>query len=247
MSKLASDRRFLEAAVRTHRRLTMAVVAGALAALALAGCRSAPTSAAYVGDSRLTEDQVTKMVDSTNGRITREGVVLTFVLAEACTAFSTEKNFTPNTEQGAQALQSEGLDQSTELGQLRLRMHSCIYGAPDAGTKVSDEDLRWFFDDAVKVGAIQPGVTFEQVKAQLAGSQEVVQTLALRRMWADATEKQDISVSPRYRSLSISVGAPGNVPVVLQLGDTANDSVVDAPTPSATAPAAAGGAGAAQS
>lgn len=232
--------------MRTHRRLTTAAVAGALAALALAGCRSAPSAAAYVGDSRLTEAQVTDMVDSTGGRISREGVVLSFVLANACKQFAADAGFSPNTQQGAQALSTEGLDQSTEIGRLRLEMHSCIYGAPDAGVKVTDEDLRWFYDDAIKYGAIQPNVTFEQVKPELSGSQEVVQTLALRRMWADATAKQDISVSPRYRALSISVGAPGNVPVVLQLGDSANESVVDAPTP-APSETAAGGTGAVQS
>ncbi|NUR74320.1 MAG: hypothetical protein HOU81_26215 [Hamadaea sp.] len=232
--------------MRTHRRLITVAVAGALAALALAGCRSAPTAAAYVGDERLTEAQVTDMVDSTGGKISREGVVLSFVLSEACKQFAADKGFQPNTQQGAQALASEGLDQSTEIGRIRLEMHSCIYGAPDAGTKVSDADLHWFYEDAIRVGALSPDVTFEQVKPEIVGSQEIVQTLALRRMWADATTKQDISVSPRYRSLSISVGSPKNVPVVLQLGDSANDSVVDAPTPAPTQPAA-GGAGAVQS
>jgi hypothetical protein len=220
--------------VRTHRRLTTAAVAAALAALALAGCRSEPTAAAYVGGDRLTETQVTDMVDSTGGKITREGVVLSWVLAEACEGFAADKGFTPNSRSGAQDLVRDGLDTSTELGKLRLRMHSCLEGAPEAGAKASDEDLKWFYDDAVKLGAIEPNVPFEQIKPQLAANMEVAQTLAMRRMWADAVAKQDISVSPRYRALSVSVGAPGNVPVVLPLGDPANTSVVDAPTPAPT-------------
>src|SRR6185369_9622917 len=47
-----------------RRRLTAIAVMGALAVVALAGCRTDAGSAAYVGNTRITTDQVNDVIDS---------------------------------------------------------------------------------------------------------------------------------------------------------------------------------------
>lgn len=250
MSTIARDRALpsalphdpTEDAVRTHRRLTKAVVAGALAAfagLALAGCRTDPAIAAYVGDTTFTEEQVGSLVASGGQGLTREMVVETLVLGQTCRNFAAEKGFQPNAQYGQEALANERIDPNTAFGKERAAMWSCIRATPESAAKVTDEDLQYVYDRLEAAGALREGATFELVKPQLAGDEQVSGSLAFRRLWLDAAAEQDISVNPRYRALSYPIlSNSGTVLIELTLGQPANDAVENAPVATPTAAAA---------
>ncbi|NUT33545.1 MAG: hypothetical protein HOV79_10765 [Hamadaea sp.] len=229
--------------MRTHRRLTKAALAGtlvAVAGLALAGCRTDPAVAAYVGDTVFTEQRVSDLVAAGGQGVSREIVVETLVLGQTCRNFAAEKNFQPNTQAGQQGVAQERIDPDTAFGQERAAMWGCIYATPQSTEKASDEDLRYVYDRLEAAGALKEGATFDLVKPQLAGDEQVSGSLAFRRLWLDAAAGQDISVNPRYRALSYPIlSNSGTVLIELTLGQPANTAVKDAPAPAPTTTAAA--------
>jgi hypothetical protein len=222
--------------VRSYRRFTTAVVLGALVAVSLASCRSAPNVAAYVGSTRFTEAEVDKLVKGAGTGVTRELVVETLVLDQTCKNFATEKGFKPNTANGEQAARQEPITQDSAFAKVRKSMWSCIYGAPQATGEPSEEDLRYAYQSLTDLGLLKPGTTFEQISPQLAQDQQMAGSLAFRRVWLDAAARQHISVNPRYRALTYQlVSYQGKAIITLTLGQPANDAVTDAPAaPTAT-------------
>jgi hypothetical protein len=91
---------------------------------------------------------------------------------------------------------------------------------------------------------------YDQVKKVLT-AETMGSAVAQRDSMAKTADQQHVSVNPRYRDLTlqvpikIAVSAQDQIEsyLTVQLGQTGNSAVVNAPSPPATAPVAAGAGG----
>lgn len=121
----------------------------AVGLVALAGCRSEPGVAAYVGDHAVTEDAVTAIIDDArvnNPAPTEEDaampgqqprlpgrseVVSVLVLNEVCERVSAAENYRPqNVVDPAQIAQGVGMNPETEYVRRTAELYSCLSGIP---------------------------------------------------------------------------------------------------------------------
>lgn len=213
------------------RRLTAA--AGiAVAMLALTACRSEPNVAAYVGDTTFTEAQVTKLLDQVTSvpnaepesLPNRATVVQLLVLDALCQRVAKEKNVTLPPAAAPQPGQPE-------LATIQQRVQSCNQNLPASPVQPTDADLREVYDNGVAVGAIDPAdpaQSFEGLKAQLASGGQVAQALGVRKVLTDASKAADVSVNPRYRTLSYPLLQFNQGPAIsAELGQQASTAVTD--------------------
>ncbi|MEV0329241.1 hypothetical protein AB0H63_22755 [Micromonospora echinospora] len=238
------------------RRL-VAVASVAVGLVALSGCRSEPGVAAYVGDQRITEEAVTRILDELRddaaastpeqpapGQPTgqpgapgeqrlpgRGEVVSTLVLGEVCQRLSADKGYRPQNQVPVeQVSQQLGYPTDTTYPQRVAELYTCLSGVP-SGQPVAPTEQE--MTDLVKAGkaagAIPEEVTVEQAATQLDG-QQLRTALATRNALAEAVEGYDVTVNPRYRPLAFPVlSFAGNVAAVsVPLGEAGSDAVTDA-------------------
>lgn len=236
------------------RGLVPVVALVLLAGGALAGCRSQPTVAAYVGSDEITEKRVTDIIDDFNGQtatpaapaspgeptpappaISRTDVVSTLVLQQVCDQLKAEKQFKTTPVSAADIAQREGLPPASDFAKARADLLSCLSGVePSSGTP-TEKELRDFFGRAVAAHAIDPGTPFESFMQQLSGDeslqQSVSQSLAANRAFTEAAQHTKVSVNPRYRPLEFPIYRlqTGGVLVAVPLGEDALDAVTPAP------------------
>ncbi|SCL18873.1 hypothetical protein [Micromonospora inyonensis] len=236
------------------RRL-VAVASVAVGLVALSGCRSEPGVAAYVGDQRITEDAVTRILDelrddaaaSTPQRPAtdqpagqpgapeqrlpgRSEVVSTLVLGQVCQRLSADKGYRPQNQVPVeQVSQQLGYPTDTTYPQRVAELYTCLSGMP-SGQPVAptEQEMVDLVKAGKKAGAIPEEVTVEQAATQLDG-QQLRSALATRNALAEAVEGYDVTVNPRYRPLSFPVlSFAGNVAAVsVPLGETGSDAVAD--------------------
>ncbi|SDY74169.1 hypothetical protein SAMN05444365_103315 [Micromonospora pattaloongensis] len=221
------------------RRLASIPVITAVGVLALTGCRSEPGVAAYVGDTKITEDRVTAIVDDVaeqlgdNAEIkppSRGVVVSTLVLGEVCKRLNPQPAqpgqpaITP--EQMAQALQ---VPPTTTFAEESARLQTCLMrvraGAPVTPTA---EELAELVRRGREAGAIPAEVTDEQAVQRLDG-ETLRGELARRNALNEAVADHDVTVNPRYRPLEFPLlrFQDNAAAVGVPLGEPGADSVID--------------------
>ncbi|MFI6821795.1 hypothetical protein ACIBJE_12705 [Micromonospora sp. NPDC050187] len=237
------------------RRL-VAVASVAVGLVALSGCRSEPGVAAYIGDQRITEEAVTRILDELRDdaasstpeqpatdqpagqpgapgepRLPGRGeVVSTLVLGEVCQRLSAEKGYRPQNEVPVEQISQQlGYPTNTAYPQRVAELYTCLSGVP-AGAPVAptEQEMTDLVKAGKKAGAIPDEVTVEQAASQLDG-QQLRTALATRNALAEAVEGYDVTVNPRYRPLSFRVlSFPGDVAAVsVPLGEAGSDAVTD--------------------
>ncbi|WBB77448.1 hypothetical protein O7606_14245 [Micromonospora sp. WMMD882] len=235
------------------RRL-VAVASVAVGLVALAGCRSEPGVAAYVGDQRITEDAVTRILDELRTEATgapspeqpaeqpgqpggapagptlppRGQVVSTLVLGEVCERLSAEKGYRPQAEVPVeQVSQQLGFPTDATYPQRVAELYTCLSGVP-SGEPVAptEQEMADLVAAGKRAGAIPPEVTVEQAATQLDG-QQLRSALATRNALAEAIDGYDVTVNPRYRPLAFPVlSFTGDVAAVsVPLGEAGSDAV----------------------
>ncbi|XTZ17644.1 hypothetical protein ACQSSU_09895 [Micromonospora echinospora] len=238
------------------RRL-VAVASVAVGLVALSGCRSEPGVAAYVGDQRITEEAVTRILDELRddaaastpqqpapGQPTgqpgapgeqrlpgRGEVVSTLVLGQVCQRLSAEKGYRPQNQVPVeQVSQQLGYPTDTTYPQRVAELYTCLSGVP-SGQPVAptEQEMADLVKAGKAAGAIPEEVTVEQAATQLDG-QQLRTALATRNALAEAVEGYDVTVNPRYRPLAFPVlSFSGNVAAVsVPLGEAGSDAVTDA-------------------
>ncbi|OZV83373.1 hypothetical protein CA850_06915 [Micromonospora echinospora] len=238
------------------RRL-VAVASVAVGLVALSGCRSEPGVAAYVGDQRITEEAVTRILDELRddaatstpeqpapGQPTgqpgapgeqrlpgRGEVVSTLVLGEVCQRLSADKGYRPQNQVPVeQVSQQLGYPTDTTYPQRVAELYTCLSGVP-SGQPVAptEQEMADLVKAGKAAGAIPEEVTVEQAATQLDG-QQLRTALATRNALAEAVEGYDVTVNPRYRPLAFPVlSFAGNVAAVsVPLGEAGSDAVTDA-------------------
>jgi hypothetical protein len=219
----------MEDAVRSYRRMATVAVLGALAAAALSSCGLKPDTAATVGSTTITEKQVDEVVKSipeqAQGQIGRDQVVQDMVIGAACKQYAAGHGISYDAAQAAAELEQQGLPAGAY--QQVLAQRSACFGAVAGtpGTQPSDEELKQVYDDVVKLNPTLLG-PFDQAKAQLLKEPAIVGAFAAKHVAAEA----DVSVNPRYRTLSVPLVNLGqDVVMQVDLGEPANAAVTDAP------------------
>jgi hypothetical protein len=214
------------------RRLASVAVVASLAVVGLSACRSEPSVAAYLGDSRLTEARVQDVWDEAHDAvvkaaagqapagksgaavtmpITRADVVRTLVSADVLGKVAKAENVSlPADLTLDEYASSLHVPATTEF--IRLYAEADTYvrllrqGITNPAAP-SDADLQEVFNVLAANGQIQEGSTFEQFKTSLPDSnKQLVQTAtAVRQEIAEVAKPLDIKVNPRYQPLGIPV------------------------------------------
>ena len=247
-----------------RRRLTAIAVMGALAVVALAGCRTDAGSAAYVGNTRITTDQVNDVIDSApqlSADLTgaRQEVVNDLVYLAAVQKFAAANKIklTPvddaTREQYAQAYQVPNDAAHRKFIDFEASVSNWTQDLLKAqpGSTPSDADLMRLFNELK--ADFPEGTTFDQAKPTLLNVPNVRQGIELRNGLEKAFQDYDISISPMYtaKCTKAPCAAP-TVPLVSVQGQdgrpitvvslpltegNASPAVVDLPSAVASAPA----------
>ncbi|MEV1288971.1 hypothetical protein [Micromonospora sp. NPDC049679] len=223
------------------RRLVSIPVIAAVGLLALAGCRSEPGVAAYIGDTKITEDRVTAIVDDATTQLgenaeaqppTRAMVVSTLVLREVCDRLNPVPPAgqpTPPPVSPEQLSQNLGVPPTTTLAKESAELQTCLMRI-QAGPPIapSAEQLADVVTRGKAAGAIPPDFPADQAAAQLDGEQ-LRSALASRKAISEAVDRYHVTVNPRYRPLEFPVlRFQGNVTAVgVPIGEAASDAVID--------------------
>jgi len=220
------------------RRLVPVVALALLGALGLAGCRAQPTVAAYVDQTKITEEQVDAMVADAKAKAAtpeeqgtrapgRGDVVSTIVLNQLCDDLQKQQGFNKPPVSTEQIKQSEGTPSSSEFAKIRANLWSCLSGVPVETQEPTDAELRELYNLAKAAGAVD--VPFEDIRAQLAADQSVRQALAIDRTLTEAAKGKDITVNPRYRPLMFPVFTlqSGEAIVSIPMGELGSGAVRD--------------------
>jgi hypothetical protein len=225
-------------ACRRSRLPRVALVLAVGVGLVLAGCRSSPTVAAYVGSTAISEAQVDTVIANARAAAaaepgtappSRSAVVTTLVLDRVCHSEQAKRGFADNPISVDQIRQLENVPANSDYATARSSVYSCLAGVPvsDAGA-ASQAELRDIYDRAKAKGLVS--VPFEQIKAQLAADSGVQQALAVNRELTALVQHGDVTVNPRYRPMEFPISdlGSGQTLIALPVGEPPSDAVHDA-------------------
>lgn len=200
---------------RTRRRLMAVAALGVLAAGALAGCRSETGTAAYVGDTRITEAHIDSVVDTvridgldvTNdvrGNL-RQYAVRNLAFIALAEQYAASKNITLKPLTDAQAVQFVqgrfNLPPTAASAQFfrdwaQADLDETTLVAAETPVTPTDQQLRDIYARGVAGGVT--AAPYPQVKAQIENITGLGQALALQAGLAKIGQGNDIQVNPRY-------------------------------------------------
>ena len=199
------------------RRVAVVAVLAVLGALALAGCRSQPGVAYYIGDAKVSESRIDQLardakakVDDYNRKLVDEqgpqaqllpvpggdDIVAALVTREVVRRVADELDARPESSGSPQGPQSEYNRADAEtvayLNAIAVSMQDSRPPAP------SDDDLRATFDRAVALRIVGPG-DFAQFKQEILQSPNVPLVFAVRAKVMAAAARYRVTVNPRYQ------------------------------------------------
>jgi hypothetical protein len=197
------------------RRLASVALAASLAATGLAGCRSAPSVAAYVGQNRISEDRVSAVYDDARDNavkpaadqqaapaIRRQDVVDTLVGLDVMRAIARQRGISPTALDAARVAQAVGLKADAEY----VRLYGEYRGLFDAVTsrakpaQPTAADLRDVYNRLTAGGANPNGASFEQFSSAISDTdrQTLAQNIGVRNDLLPQIAKLNTVVNPRY-------------------------------------------------
>ncbi|HEY0696433.1 MAG TPA: hypothetical protein VGD43_01315 [Micromonospora sp.] len=240
--------------LRARRLVAAATVAVGL--VALTGCRSEPGVAAYVGDKKITEEAVTRIVDELRDTVPssaeeeghfegdghdhsggqdaavnlpqRTEVVNLLVLTDLCRRVSEDNGYRPRSQVvPEQWAERLRLPAESTYVQRKAQFDTCLSGLPvDLSARPSEEEFTEVITAAKQAGL--PELSRAEAIQQLDG--ELLRTaLATKRALAGAMESYPVTVNPRYRPLDFPVLSfqSGPAAVSVRLADGTGSPVVE--------------------
>jgi hypothetical protein len=219
------------------RRVSQVAVLALVGVATLTGCRTEPTVAAYVDQTKITEAQVDRLIaDATRAAAKpeergtaapgRSDVVATLVLGRVCEDVRAKLGFAKQPVSTEQVRQSEGVPSVSRYAQLRADLYSCLTAVPYADQTPTEAELRDIYDRAVAAGLV--GQSYEETREQLLSDQGIVQRIAIDRAMTQAAKDANVSVNPRYRPLEFPLIPVENGSIMeVALGELASDAVRD--------------------
>ncbi len=235
------------------RRVAPIVALVLLGGVVLSGCRSQPDVAAYVGSNKITEAQVTKIVDDFRERTTppaqagttatptgqnlpRSSVVTALVVRSVCAKLREERDFATKPTTAQQLVEGTSISPDTEYVKVLADMLTCVSGLEVPGGTPSEEQLRDLYDNAAANNLVDPVTQpFDAVKASLASDPGIQQKAAVQRALAEGAKVTDVVINPRYRPLQYAVNLQEGVFFTVPLGEPGMDVVTPAPATADTA------------
>lgn len=202
--------------------------------------------AAYVGDTAITEDQVTEIVEDLGQKLeelgqpgndsgaslpSRDHVLTVLVVAEVCERVSAEEGYRPREQASAEAVSQEsGFPADASYVQHRVELATCLSGIPsDPSVAPTEEEMADLLARAREVGAIRPETSDEDAVKMLDGEQ-LRSALSFRNILADAATRHEVTINPRYSQLEFPIlnfGGAGGTAVSLLLGASDSGAVAD--------------------
>jgi hypothetical protein len=203
------------------RRVTSLLVLLALGGLALAGCRSNPTIAAYVGSTQYSEERVTAIADEADAKlralaeqagaprparpVSEQQVVTALVSRDVLRELAREKQVTPVSVQADRIAQQVRVPADTEYVKVLAERDGYTLGLLRQAPSVepSEAALREAYDN---LGGAQLG-SFDKFKASLTDQEmELVgRSAAVRDEIAAQARKLDVVVNPKFGPAVLSL------------------------------------------
>jgi hypothetical protein len=200
-----------------RRRVVVAVAIGLTAIGLLSACRMDAGSAAFVGNSRITEAYVDKVASSVPQSATSISVNQARDLAVTYTTFNAlaehiakDKGYArpaPTTEQISTIVTDFNIPvaQSSTNEFVKVLAQANAWENFLAGKAASvtptDPELKQVYDNLVAQGVItptDPGSSFSELKSAIAGLQGIGNAVTLQRQLEVAAKKYDLDINPRY-------------------------------------------------
>jgi hypothetical protein len=222
------------------RRVAVAVLT-LCGGLIISGCRSQPTVAAYAGNEQITEQQLDAIVNqlratpqqNPQGQApsaipSRQEVLTDWALRRTCEAAQAGKpNATQEIKPEEVVAAAPGWKDTTFATE-RAKMQTCLSRASvGAGGAPTDAELKDIWDRAVARQLVRPGVTFDQIKDQLAGAPEVRQAVAVKHEIEGWGKAGNLTVNPKFQPLEFQVSDLGSQQplVIAVVGQAGSDAV----------------------
>jgi hypothetical protein len=195
------------------RRLAVAVAI--LSVAGLAGCRSAPSVAAYVGQGRISEDRVSAVLDEARANtitpsagqpradaLKRQDVVDTLVGLDVMREIARQRSLSPTALDAAQVSQGIGIKANAEYVRLYSEYRGLL-NAVGAGAKPAqptEADLRDVYNRLTAGGANPNSASFEQFSTGISAQdrQTLAQNVGLRNDLQPQIAKLNTVVNPKY-------------------------------------------------
>jgi hypothetical protein len=192
------------------RRVAFLAVLGLAGCLALAGCRSQPSVAAYVGNHRYSQADVDRILKQVKDKpepavpVTRQRIVRLLVLRDLAQRMVTERKIEVKPFRGdfGQALNLPGDSELVKLYQSFYELRSVLEAVAPPG-KVDDDDLLGFYRAGVDAGVFPPGASADQVRQGLAGNQNVLAIFGLRDLLSAEGDREHVRLNPRFGPLAL--------------------------------------------
>jgi hypothetical protein len=197
------------------RRLTTIAVTATVAVAGLAGCRSAPSVAAYVGQHRISEDRVSAVYDEAHNdaipaaagqqgppAIKRQDVVDTLVGLDVLREIARQRGLSPTGLNAGQVAQAIGIKADAEYVRLYTEYRGLLNAAGSAAkpAQPTPADLRDVYNRLTAGGANPNGASFEQFSSGISDQdrQTLAQNIGLRNELQPQIAKLNTVVNPKY-------------------------------------------------
>jgi hypothetical protein len=192
------------------RRLATVALAASLAVAGLAGCRSAPSVAAYVGQDRISEDRVSAVYEEARANaaaqnspgIKRQDVVDTLVGLDVLREIARQRGLSPTALNAEQVAQAIGVKANAEYVRLYSEYRGLLnaVGSDAKPAQPTAADLRDVYNRLTAGGANPNGATFEQFSTGISDTdkQTLAQNIGLRNDLQPQIAKLNTVVNPKY-------------------------------------------------
>jgi hypothetical protein len=230
------------------RRLASVAVVASLAVTGLSACRSQPTVAAYVGDQRITEDQVQSIWDNAkaapaatdaNGQaapfsLQRADIVQVLASLPVLDTIAKADGVTAPSPDAAQASQMTLLPPTTAYTKAFAQQQALLtallqknQNAPAA----PDADVQQVYNNLITIGQAPPG-DFAAFKSSLSPQQGMLinASAAVGKEISREAGPLNVRVNPRYGTVSVPL-----IPAQSQTGEVV--SLISAPLNPSVSPA----------
>lgn len=197
------------------RRVATVALTAAVAVTGLAGCRSAPGVAAYVGHGQISEDRVSAVLDEARANVItpatgqqsasalkRQDVVDTLVGLDVMREIARQRAVTPTPLDAAQVAQGIGVKPDAEYVRLYSEYRGLL-NAVGTGAKPAqptEADLRDVYNRLTAAGANPNSASFEQFSTGISAQdrQTLAQNIGLRNDLQPQITKLNTVVNPKY-------------------------------------------------
>jgi hypothetical protein len=209
------------------------VLLGVLATGALSACQNEAGSAAFVGNTRITQQQVTDVVNKSKAGRTDENTqtaLQSLIFIDLASRYAADHGIAekPVSDQlVSEVAQFLKVDPSSDLAKDYATAYQWSQTLMDAAkpATVTDEQATDIYNRAVAAGALPAGGLSQNMGA-IKGSSQVAKSITVRDELSKAAKDYGVSVNPRYAPSCSKTPCDGLFYPVLQIQNQQDGSLV---------------------